>query len=153
MAIMALALTAFFALSQSAVNRIDKAYANWERTHLLSQAAEYYLLFADEEPPDMPPEIFESNIYDVEMRYEDAENLPEELNELTNQAPLRTLIIDLVTPGSREVVDTLNNFTGLTTINHLDYECRVSAILFMFELLYIIRNKTVDHKFVKNMEI
>ena len=43
MAIMALALTAFFALSQSAVNRIDKAYSNWERTHLLSQAAEYYL--------------------------------------------------------------------------------------------------------------
>ena len=58
MAVMALALTAFFALSQSAVNRIDKAYANWERTHLLSQAAEYYLLFADEEPPDIPADIF-----------------------------------------------------------------------------------------------
>ena len=107
MAIMALALTAFFALSQSAVNRVDKAYANWERTHLLSQAAEYYLLFADEEPPDIPPEIFESNIYDVEMRYEAAENLPEELNELSGQAPLRTLIIDLVAPGSREIIDTL----------------------------------------------
>ena len=107
MAIMALALTAFFALSQSAVNRIDKAYSNWERTHLLSQAAEYYLLFAEEEPPDIPPEVFESNVYDVEMRYEPAENLPEELNDLSNQAPLRTLIIDLVTPGSREVVDTL----------------------------------------------
>ena len=107
MAIMALALTAFFALSQSAVNRIDKAYSNWERTHLLSQAAEYYLLFAEEDPPDIPPEVFESNVYDVEMRYEPAENLPEELNDLSNQVPLRTLIIDLVTPGSREVVDTL----------------------------------------------
>ena len=115
MAVMALALTAFFTLSQSAVNRIDKAYGNWERTHLLSQAAEYYLLFADEEPPDMPPEIFESNTYDVEMRYEDAENLPEELNELSNQAPLRTLIIDLVDPRSREVLDTLK-------IDSIDWE-------------------------------
>ena len=115
MAVMALALTAFFTLSQSAVNRIDKAYGNWERTHLLSQAAEYYLLFADEEPPDMPPEVFESNIYDVEMRYEDAENLPEELNELSNQAPLRTLIIDLVDPRSREVLDTLK-------IDRIDWE-------------------------------
>lgn len=115
MAIMALALTAFFALSQSAVNRIDKAYSNWERTHLLSQAAEYYLLFAEEDPPDIPPEIFESNVYDVEMRYEPAENLPEELNDLSNQAPLRTLMIDLVTPGSREVVDTLK-------IDRIDWE-------------------------------
>ena len=115
MAIMALALTAFFVLSQSAVNRIDKAYSNWERTHLLSQAAEYYLLFAEEEPPDIPPEVFESNVYDVEMRYEPAENLPEELNDLSNQAPLRTLIIDLVTPGSREVVDTLK-------IDRIDWE-------------------------------
>ncbi len=115
MAIMALALTAFFALSQSAVNRIDKAYSNWERTHLLSQAAEYYLLFAEEDPPDIPPEVFESNVYDVEMRYEPAENLPEELNDLSNQAPLRTLIIDLVTPGSREVVDTLK-------IDRIDWE-------------------------------
>ena len=115
MAVMALALTAFFTLSQSAVNRIDKAYGNWERTHLLSQAAEYYLLFADEEPPDMPPDVFESNIYDVEMRYEDAENLPEELNELSNQAPLRTLIIDLVDPRSREILDTLK-------IDRIDWE-------------------------------
>ena len=107
MAIMALALTAFFALSQSAVNRIDKAYSNWERTHLLSQAAEYYLLFADEEPPDIPPEVFESNIYDVEMRYEDAENLPEELNDLEMQAPLRTLVINLLNSQTRDVVDTL----------------------------------------------
>ena len=110
-----LALTAFFALSQSAVNRIDKTYSNWERTHLLSQAAEYYLLFAEEDPPDIPPEVFESNVYDVEMRYEPAENLPEELNDLSNQAPLRTLIIDLVTPGSREVVDTLK-------IDRIDWE-------------------------------
>ena len=115
MAIMALALTAFFALSQSAVNRIDKAYSNWERTHLLSQAAEYYLLFAEEDPPDIPPEVFESNVYDVEMRYEPAEKLPEELNDLSNQAPLRTLIIDLVTSGSREVVDTLK-------IDRIDWE-------------------------------
>ena len=82
---------------------------------MLSQAAEYYLLFADEEPPDMPPDVFESNIYDVEMRYEDAENLPEELNELSNQAPLRTLIIDLVDPLSREILDTLK-------IDRIDWE-------------------------------
>ena len=116
MAVMALALTAFFTLSQSAVNRIDKAYGNWERTHLLSQAAEYYLLFADEEPPDMPPEVFESNIYDVEMRYEDAENLPEDLTDLENQAPLRTLVLNLIDKNTEEVVDTLR----IDRINYLD---------------------------------
>ncbi len=106
-AVMALALTGFFALSQSAVNRIEKAYNNWERMHLMSQAAEYYLLFPSEEPPDMPPEIFESSIYDIEVRYEDAEGLSEELNELSNQAPLRTLIIDLVDSNTRQIIDTL----------------------------------------------
>lgn len=106
-AVMALALTGFFALSQSAVNRIEKAYNNWERMHLMSQAAEYYLLFPSEEPPYLPPEIFESSIYDIEVRYEDAEGLSEELNELSNQAPLRTLIIDLVDSNTRQIVDTL----------------------------------------------
>ena len=103
MAVMALALTAFFALSQSAVNRVDKAYSSWERMHLLSQAAEYCLLFASEEVPD----IFESTVYDIEIRYEEAENLPEELNGLENQAPLRTLVLDLVDSRTREIKDTL----------------------------------------------
>ena len=106
-AVMALALTGFFALSQSAVNRIEKAYNSWERMHLMSQAAEYYLLFPSEDPPDMPEEIFESSSYDIEVRYEDAEGLSEELNELSNQAPLRTLIIDLVDSNTRQIVDTL----------------------------------------------
>ena len=107
LAVMALALTAFFALSQSAVNRVDKAYGSWERMHLLSQAAEYCLLFPGEEVPDIPADIFESNIYDLEIRYEDAENLPEELNGLEQQAPLRTLVLDLVDRQSRQIVDTL----------------------------------------------
>lgn len=107
LAVMAMALTAFFALSQSAVNRVDKAYSSWERMHLLSQAAEYCLLFADEDVPDIPQDIFESDIYDIEIRYEDAENLPEELNELEQQAPLRCLILDLVDVSTREIVDTL----------------------------------------------
>ena len=105
MAVLALALTAFFALSQAAVNRVDKAYKLWEQTHLLSQAAEYCLLFADEEPPDMPPEVIESSRYDIEISYEDAENLPEELNNLVNQAPLRTLHLDLVDSNSRQIID------------------------------------------------
>ena len=107
LAVMGLALTAFFALSQSAVNRVDKAYASWERMHLLSQAAEYCLLFPEEEVPDMPADVFESNIYDIEISYADAENLPEELNNLDRQAPLRTLVLDLVDARTREIVDTL----------------------------------------------
>ena len=85
LAVMGLALTAFFALSQSAVNRVDKAYASWERMHLLSQAAEYCLLFPSEEPPDIPADIFESSIYDIEIYYEEVENLPEELNWLKEE--------------------------------------------------------------------
>ena len=110
MAIMALALTAFFTLSQSAVNRITKAYDQWERMHLLSQAAEYCLLFPDEEPPDMPPEIFESSRYDIIIYYDDVEDLSDvysELSDLENQAPLRTLVLELVDKMSRQTVDSL----------------------------------------------
>ncbi|MBE6367296.1 MAG: type II secretion system protein [Lentisphaerae bacterium] len=107
MAVFALALGGFFALSQSAVNRVDKAYSSWERMHLLSQAAEYCLLFTSEEPPEIPPEIFESTIYDIEIYYEDVEDLSEELNDLEGQAPLRTLVLNLIDVNSREIVDTL----------------------------------------------
>ena len=114
MAIMALALTGFFALSQSAVNRVDKAYSSWERMHLLSTAAEYCLLFPDEEPPEIPPEIFESSRYELEVYYEDAAGLPEDLNDLENQAPLRTLVLNLIDKNTRQVVDTLR-------IDRIDY--------------------------------
>ena len=107
MAVMSLALGGFFALSQSAVNRVDKAYSSWERMHLLSQAAEYCLLFTSEEPPPIPPEIFESSIYDLEIYYEDVEDLPEELNELEGQAPLRTLVLNLIDINTHEIIDTL----------------------------------------------
>ena len=102
MAILALSLVGFFAMSQTAVNRI-----RWERMHLLSQAAEYCLLFPSEEPPEIPPEIFESSRYELEIYYEDAAGLPEELSELENQAPLRTLVLNLIDVHSREIVDTL----------------------------------------------
>lgn len=107
MAVMALALSGFFALSQAAVNRVDKAYSNWDRMHALSLVAEYCLLLPGEDPPEIPPEIFESDIYEVEVYYEDAENLPEELNDLEMQAPLRTLVINLLNSQTRDVVDTL----------------------------------------------
>lgn len=107
MAVLGLALVGFFAMSNSAVQRIDKAYSHWERMHLLSQAAEYYLLFADEEPPYPPPEIFDSARYELEMRYEDVEDLPEDLVDLEKQAPLRTLVIELVDVNTRDVVDSL----------------------------------------------
>ena len=55
----------------------------------------------------MPADVFESNIYDIEISYADAENLPEELNNLDRQAPLRTLVLDLVDARTREIVDTL----------------------------------------------
>ena len=114
MAILALSLVGFFAMSQTAVNRIDKAYSRWERMHLLSQAAEYCLLFPSEEPPEIPPEIFESSRYELEIYYEDAAGLPEELSELENQATLRTLVLNLIDVNSREIVDTLR-------VDRIDY--------------------------------
>lgn len=107
MAVLGLALVGFFAMSNAAVQRIDRAYSHWERMHLLSQAAEYYLLFTDEEPPYPPPEIFDSNVYELEMRYEDVEDLPEDLVDLEGQAPLQTLVIELVDADTKDVVDSL----------------------------------------------
>ena len=107
MAVLALSLVGFFAVSQTAVNRVSNSYNEWEKTHLLSQAAEYCLLFPDEEPPEIPPEIFESDKYDLSVYYVDAEDLPEELNDLESQAPLRTLVLELIDVNTREVVDSL----------------------------------------------
>ena len=107
MAVLALSLVGFFAMSQTAVNRVSNSYNEWEKMHLLSQAAEYCLLFPGEEPPEIPPEIFESDKYELSIYYVDAENLPEELNELETQAPLRTLVLELIDLSTREVVDTL----------------------------------------------
>ncbi len=114
LAILAVALTVFFGMAQSAVRRVDKACGEWKKTHLLSQAAEYYLLFPSEEPPGMPPDIFDDPEYHIDAYYTDAEGLPEELNNLSGQAPLRTLVLELVRTRDAQVVDTLK-------IDRIDY--------------------------------
>ena len=77
------------------------------RLYDMFQCRYLFLLLPGEDPPEIPPEIFESDIYEVEVYYEDAENLPEELNDLEMQAPLRTLVINLLNSQTRDVVDTL----------------------------------------------
>ncbi|MPM55529.1 hypothetical protein SDC9_102326 [bioreactor metagenome] len=114
LAILGMALAGFFAIAQSATRRADKAYQNWRQMHLLSQAAEYYLLFPDEEPPPMPTDIFNDPDYQIEASYSDAEGLADAYNNLEGQAPLRTLTLDLVRISDRQVVDSLK-------IDRIDY--------------------------------
>ena len=107
LAILGMALAGYFAISQSAARRAERAYERWHRMHLLSLAAEYYLLFPSEEPPDIPADILDDPDYRVEASYGDAENLPDDFRSLDNLAPLRTLILDLVRKSDNQVVDTL----------------------------------------------
>ena len=107
LAILGMSLSAFFAISQNAMLRADKAYDHWRRSHLLSLAAEYYLLFPSEDPPEPPEGLLDDPDYHVEIRYDDAEGLPDDLAGLENLAPLRTLVIELVRNGDNQVVDTL----------------------------------------------
>ena len=107
LAILGMSLSVFFAISRNALLRVEKSGDSWRRAHLLSLAAEYYLLFPSEDPPEPPDGLLDDPEYRVEMRYDDAEGLPDDLADLEDLAPLRTLVLELVRIGDNQVVEQL----------------------------------------------
>ena len=115
LAILSISIAAFLQLLTAAQNRIIKANDSWTRTHMLMQAAEYYMLMKQEEPPAMTDTFFPYDDFRVEVTYEDIENLPEEYTGLTNQKQLRAMVLTLRRQNDGQEVDKI-------IIDRIDYE-------------------------------
>ena len=115
LAILSISIAGFLQLLTAAQNRIIKASDSWTRTHMLMQAAEYYMLMKQEEPPAMTDTFFPYDDYRVEVTYEEIDNLPEEYTGLTNQKQLRAMVLSLKRQQDGQEVDKI-------IIDRIDYE-------------------------------
>lgn len=121
LAILALSLTAILEMMMSSQKRLAKSYEKWERMHILTQAAEFYLLHGDE-PPEIGEEFFPYKNYTVDMSIQDIEGLPDEYTQIEGQVPLKCMLLELRDTRKNEVVDTLR-------IDRLSYESEDSGNL------------------------
>ena len=119
LAILAISLTGILEMMTQSQKRLAKSYDKWQRMHVLSQAAEYYLLQGDD-PPDIPEFIFPYLDYQVDVSVEDVPDLPEELTDLMGQVPLKCLTLQLRKLPENEIVDTLR-------IDRLSYDSEESS--------------------------
>lgn len=119
LAILAISLTGILEMMTQSQKRLAKSYEKWERTHLLCQAAEYYLMQGDD-PAEIPEFIFPYKDYQLETSIEDVADLPEELTDLMGQVPLKCLLISLKKLPENEIVDTLR-------IDRLSYDSEESG--------------------------
>ena len=115
LAILSISIAGFLQLLTAAQNRIIKTNDYWTRTHMLMQAAEYYMLMQQEEPPAITDTFFPYDDYRVDVTYEEIDNLNEEYTGLTNQKQLRAMVLDLVRQSDGQSVDKI-------IIDRIDYE-------------------------------
>ena len=115
LAILTISIAGLLQLLISAQNRIMRADEEWTRTHMLIQAAEYYMLMKQEDPPAITDTFFPYNDYRVDMSWEEIENLPEEYTGLTNQKQLRAMVLSLKRQQDGQEVDKI-------IIDRIDYE-------------------------------
>ena len=104
LAILSIGLAGFLQLMMGSQKRIAESVDRWTRMHMLSQAAEYFML-RNEDPGGIPERFFPYPAYQAVAYYEDAEGLPDEYNNLDNQLPLKRLVIELRKDG--KVLDKL----------------------------------------------
>ena len=120
LAILSISIAGFLQLLTAAQNRIIKVDDHWMRTHMLIQAAEYYMLMKQEDPPAITDTFFPYDGYRVDVTWEEIEGLPEEYTGLTNQKQLRAMVLSLVRQQDGHEVDKI-------IIDRLDYENASSA--------------------------
>lgn len=117
--ILALSITGLLSLLISSQNRIGKSMDEWKNMHMLSQAAEYFML-QNEDPGAIPNSFFPYRDHTVNAYYQDAEGLPEEYGNIVNQLPLKSLVIELRKAPSGDVVDKL-------IIDRISYESTIQG--------------------------
>ena len=104
--ILSISLGGLLQLSISSQLKIGRAVEAWENMHMVTQAAEYLLLH-NEETTEIPPEFFPYPGYEIACSYDDAEGLPEELENLTGQVPLKQCRIELIRTSDHKTLETV----------------------------------------------
>ena len=107
MALLSVSLAGLLQLSINSQQKLIAADDKWRHEHMLAQAAEY-LMLVDEENASVPDEFFPYPGYSVEVEIDDAEDLPEEYNELVGQLPLKCWNISIVRQSDAESVASVN---------------------------------------------
>ena len=107
MALLSVSLAGLLQLSINSQQKLIAADDKWRHEHMLAQAAEY-LMLVDEENASVPDDFFPYPGYSVEVEIDDAEDLPEEYNELVGQLPLKCWNISIVRQSDAESVASVN---------------------------------------------
>ena len=115
LAILSISIAGLLQLLTAAQNRIIKVNDHWMKTHMLIQAAEYYMLMKQEDPPDITDTFFPYDDYRVDVIWEEIDNLPEEYTGLTSQKQLRAMVLSLKRRNDGQEVDKI-------IIDRIDYE-------------------------------
>ena len=115
LAILSISIAGFLQLLTAAQNRIIKTSDRWTQTHMLMQAAEYYMLMKLEDPPGITDTFFPYDSYRVDVTYEEIENLPEEYTGLVGQKQLRAMVLSLKRQSDGQEVDKI-------IVDRIDYE-------------------------------
>ena len=104
--ILAISMGGLLQLAISSQLKISRASEKWMEMHMLTQAAEYLLLH-NEETTEIPPDFFPYPDYEINCTYDDAEGLPEELENLTGQIPLKQCRIELIRNRDHKTVESI----------------------------------------------
>ena len=105
--ILTLSLAGLLQILIASQSRLARVYEKWRETHILMQAAEYYLLQPGEDPGGVPYTYFPYSDYEALCYYRDAENLPEDYINIPDQLPLRTCVVELIRLRDRKTVGTI----------------------------------------------
>ncbi len=107
--ILMLALSAIFTTIAASQQRVIRAEKHWRQTHLLLQAAEYWLLTPPNSP--LPPTLFPDNDYQVSASYHAPDDLPSAVPDSNNGWRLIDMTITLH--------DNHNNRVGSITLERI----------------------------------
>lgn len=118
--ILALSLAGLLQMLISSQQRLARVEEKWRETHMLMQAAEYYLLQKGEEPETPPLSVFPYKEYSTLCTFRDAENLPEGYSDIVGQLPLRACQVDLIRSKDQKAVDSV-------TVDRFNYEASISG--------------------------
>ena len=109
--ILAISLASLFQIIASSRARIAKADEGWHNMHMLTQAAEYVLLYRADIVDGIDREFFPYRDYQVNINYEEVrdEQIHEDFMSISGQLPLELCLIDLINlkTSGKETVGTL----------------------------------------------
>ena len=103
LALLSVSLAGLLQLSINSQQKLITADDKWRHEHMLAQAAEY-LMLVNEDNASVPDEFFPYPGYSVDVEIDDAEDLPEDYNELVGQLPLKCWNISIVRQSDAESV-------------------------------------------------